>query len=131
MEPWDGPAAVAFTDGRADRRDARPQRPAPRPLAGDQGRLGRSSARRPACSTSRPANIARKGRLAPGKLFLVDLEQGRIVPDERDQGARSRTASRTATGTAQGVVHLDDLPERDAAASPRAEPLRARQRAFG
>ena len=40
MEPWDGPAAVAFTDGRVDRRDARPQRPAPRALPGDARRPG-------------------------------------------------------------------------------------------
>ena len=38
MEPWDGPAAIAFTDGRIDRRHSRPQRPAPRPLHRHQGR---------------------------------------------------------------------------------------------
>ena len=64
------------------RRDARPQRPAPRPLVRDRRTATSSSAPRPACSASSPANVKRLGRLAPGKLFLVDLEQGRIVEDE-------------------------------------------------
>ena len=82
MEPWDGPAAVCFTNGRVvgatlDRNGLRPG-----PLGRDQGRLrhprlGGRHARR-----SGPSNVKRLGRLQPGKLFLVDLEQGRIVEDE-------------------------------------------------
>ena len=51
MEPWDGPAAVAFTDGRVDRRHARPQRAAPRPLGRDERRLRRARLGDRACST--------------------------------------------------------------------------------
>ena len=81
MEAWDGPAAVSFTDGRVigstlDRNGLRPGRWLETRdgwvvLASETGVL------------DIPAeNILRKGRLQPGKLFLVDLEQGRIVPDE-------------------------------------------------
>ena len=52
-----------------DRRDARPQRPAPRPLAGDQGRLGRARAPRPACSTSRPRTSLAQGPPAAGQAL--------------------------------------------------------------
>ena len=82
MEPWDGPAAIAFTDGTRDRRDARPQRAASRPLARDDRRLGRARLRGRRARRRRRTHVLRKGRLQPGKLFLVDLAQGRIVPDE-------------------------------------------------
>ena len=81
MEAWDGPAAIAFTDGRVvgatlDRNGLRP-----RPLVRDRRRLGGAclGGRR---ADGRAANVPRKGGLQPGKLFLVDLAQGRIVPDE-------------------------------------------------
>ena len=82
MEPWDGPASIAFTDGRLHRRGARSQRPAPVALLRDQGRPGRSWRPRPACSTCPPTTSCTKGRLQPGRMFLVDTEQGRIVDDE-------------------------------------------------
>src|SRR4051794_1227192 len=85
MEPWDGPAAVAFTDGRIigatlDRNGLRPGRWIETKdgwviVGSEAGMLEEP-----------PENVARKGRLAPGKLFLVDLEQGRIVPDEEVKG---------------------------------------------
>src|SRR5215210_7883017 len=55
------------------------------------------------------SNVVRKGRLAPGKLFLVDLEAGRIVPDE---DVKREVATRRPYGEwyRKGVVHLDDLP---------------------
>ena len=82
MEPWDGPAAVCLHRRPRRRRDAGPQRPAPRALGRDQGRLrhprlGDRDAQRRARRTS-----SASGRLQPGKIFLVDLEQGRIVEDE-------------------------------------------------
>ena len=97
-----------------DRRDARPQRPAPRPLAGDQGRLGRAR-----LGDRRDRRAARerlrKGRLQPGKLFLVDLERGRIVDDGE---VKREVASPQPYGEwfEQGIVHLADLPEREPAA---------------
>ena len=69
-------------------------------------------------------NVKRKGRLQPGKLFLVDLERGRDRGRRRGQ-ARGRDArSRTASGSEDGVVHLADLPEPRAARDAPTEPLR-------
>jgi glutamate synthase (NADPH) large chain len=128
MEPWDGPAAIVFTDGRVigatlDRNGLRPGRWLETRdgwvvLASETGVL-----------EERPENVLRKGRLQPGKLFLVDLEAGRIVPDEEVKHA---VASRRpyAAWHRQEVVHLDDLPERPPPPAPR-EPLRLRQLAFG
>ena len=94
MEAWDGPAAIAFTDGRVigatlDRNGLRPGRWLETKdgwvvLASETGVL------------DEPAeNILRKGRLQPGKLFLVDLDRGRIVGDEeikREVATRRRYA---------------------------------------
>src|SRR3712207_4946648 len=84
MEPWDGPAAVCFTDGRVigatlDRNGLRPGRWTQTKdgmvvLGSEAGLLGIP-----------PERIERLGRLQPGKLFLVDLEQGRIVEDDEVQ----------------------------------------------
>ena len=128
MEPWDGPAAVAFTDGRVlgatlDRNGLRPGRWQVTEdglvvLASETGVLD-----------AEPAKVIRKGRLQPGKIFLVDLEQGRIVPDEEIK-------REIAEGRPYGEwyrkhsVHLDDLPE----VAPKeiaADPLHTRQLLFG
>ena len=81
MEPWDGPAAVAFTNGRVvgatlDRNGLRPGRWVETKdgyvvLGSETGML-----------SVRPENVKRLGRLQPGKIFLVDLVEGRIVEDE-------------------------------------------------
>ena len=113
-----------------DRRDARPQRPAARPLAARRRTAGSSSRPRPACSTSRPRTSLRKGRLQPGKIFLVDLDAAAASSRTRRSSARSRRGSRTASGSSRACVHLDDLPERPPRV-PRVEPLRSRQLAFG
>ncbi len=80
MEPWDGPASVAFTDGHCigavlDRNGLRPSRYYVTKddlviMASEVGVLEID-----------PANIARKGRLQPGRMFLVDFQQGRIIDD--------------------------------------------------
>ena len=128
MEPWDGPAAVVFTDGRIagavlDRNGLRPGRWVQDTdgyvvLASETGVM-----------TVAPEHIQRKGRLAPGKVFLIDLEEGRIVGDEE---VKRRVARRKpyAEWYERSVVHIDDLPERDPRA-PRIEPLRSKQLAFG
>jgi len=81
MEPWDGPASIAFTDGRyigavLDRNGLRPSRfyvthDDVVVMASEAGVLPMD-----------PAKVKRKGRLQPGKKFLVDFEQGRIIADE-------------------------------------------------
>ncbi len=127
-EPWDGPASISFTDGTVigatlDRNGLRPGRWLETKdgwvvLASEAGVLEEP-----------PENVLRKGRLQPGKLFLVDLERGRIVDDAE---VKSEIAGRQpyAEWFERGVVHLSDLPER-APRVPRDEPLRSRQLAFG
>jgi len=128
MEPWDGPAAVAFTDGRAigatlDRNGLRPGRWLETKdgwvvLGSETGVLDEPA-----------ANVVRKGRLQPGKLFLVDLERGRIVEDGE---VKREVAGRKPYGEwyERGVTHLDDLPAREPAHG-QDQPLRALQRTFG
>src|ERR1700693_354009 len=81
MEPWDGPAAVVFTDGRVagavlDRNGLRPGRW----IQDTEGYVVLAS--ETGVTTVAPEHVQRKGRLSPGKLFLLDLEEGRIVEDE-------------------------------------------------
>ncbi len=128
MEPWDGPAAVAFTDGRVigatlDRNGLRPGRW----LETKDGWvvLGSETG-----VMDEPAeNILRKGRLQPGKLFLVDLASGRIVADEEVKREVS-TQAPYGEWFEDGIVHLGDLPEREPAYGSPA-PIRERQLAFG
>ena len=122
MEAWDGPAAIAFTDGRVigatlDRNGLRPGRWLETGdgwviLASETGVLEEP-----------PENVVRKGRLQPGKLFLVDVENGRIVPDEE---VKRTVASRRpyAEWYRSEVVRLDDLPARPCL-DPPAQPLRS------
>jgi glutamate synthase domain-containing protein 2/glutamate synthase domain-containing protein 1/glutamate synthase domain-containing protein 3 len=128
MEPWDGPAAVAFTDGRVigatlDRNGLRPGRW----LETEDGWVVMAS--ETGVLDEPPENVKRKGRLEPGKLFLVDLDKGRIVPDVE---AKTEVAARQpyAQWLAEGSVHFADLPER---AEPTVStlPLWRRQAAFG
>jgi glutamate synthase (NADPH) large chain len=128
IEPWDGPAAVVFTDGRLagavlDRNGLRPGRW----IQDTEGYVVLAS--ETGVMTVAPEHIQRKGRLAPGKLFLVDLEEGRIVEDEE---VKRRVARRKPYGEwyERSVVHIDDLPEREPRA-PRIERLRSKQLAFG
>jgi glutamate synthase domain-containing protein 2/glutamate synthase domain-containing protein 1/glutamate synthase domain-containing protein 3 len=128
MEPWDGPAAVVFTDGRLagavlDRNGLRPGRW----IQDTEGYVVLAS--ETGVMTVAPEHVQRKGRLAPGKLFLVDLREGRIV---EDMEVKRRVARRKPYGEwyEQSVVHIDDLPEREPRA-PRIEPLRSKQLAFG
>ena len=128
MEPWDGPAAVAFTDGRVvgatlDRNGLRPGRWVETTdghvvLGSESGLLDIP-----------PEQIRRLGRLQPGKLFMVDLEQGRIVEDEE---VKREIATRRPYGEwyARNAVSFSELePSEQVTISD--QPLHARQRAFG
>ncbi len=128
MEPWDGPAAVVFTDGRIagavlDRNGLRPGRW----IQDADGYVVLAS--EAGVMTVAPEHVQRKGRLAPGKLFLVDLEAGRIVEDEE---VKRTIALRKPYGEwyRKSVVHISDLPDREPR-TPRIEPLRSKQLAFG
>ncbi|UOZ06839.1 glutamate synthase large subunit [Amycolatopsis sp. WQ 127309] len=128
MEPWDGPALVAFTDGSQigavlDRNGLRPGRY----WVTDDGLVVLAS--EVGVLDIDPATIVRKGRLEPGRMFLVDTEAGRIVEDEEIKGELA-TAHPYDEWVEAGLLHLDELPERD-----REVPLHAtlvrRQQAFG
>ena len=128
MEPWDGPAAVAFTDGRVigatlDRNGLRPGRW----LETEDGWVVLGS--EAGVMDEPAANVKRKGRLQPGKLFLVDLERGLIV-DDGDVKREVAGAKPYKQWFDEGIVHLADLPPAPPLPKPE-EPLHERQRAFG
>jgi glutamate synthase domain-containing protein 2/glutamate synthase domain-containing protein 1/glutamate synthase domain-containing protein 3 len=129
MEPWDGPAAIAFTDGRVigatlDRNGLRPGRYVVTHddlvvMASEAGVL------------DIPAQqIKRKGRLQPGKMFLVDTVEGRIVSDKE---IKQKLSSRQpyAQWVKENQITMDQLPEPARMHNPDAETLLRRQRAFG
>src|SRR5215471_16529586 len=81
MEPWDGPASITFTDGKCigavlDRNGLRPSRYY---LTKDDRVIMASEV---GVVPINPANVKAKGRLEPGRMFLIDFERGRLVPDE-------------------------------------------------
>jgi glutamate synthase (NADPH) large chain len=128
VEPWDGPAAVAFSDGRVigatlDRNGLRPGRW----LTTKDGWVVLAS--EAGVFKVAPDQVQAKGRLLPGKLFLVDLERDLIVPDAE---VKRELAARRPYGQwlQERVVHIGDLPEKSPRV-PRVEPLRAKQLAFG
>jgi len=128
MEPWDGPASIAFTDGTVigavlDRNGLRPSRfwvtdDGLVVMASEVGVLDIPSSR-----------IVRKGRLQPGRMFLVDTSQGRIVEDDE---IKHQLASEHpyAEWLHAGLVHLDDLPPRFYL-TPTHSSLTTQQRTFG
>src|ERR1700685_4310749 len=129
MEPWDGPAAVAFTDGRVigatlDRNGLRPGRYV---VTQDDVVVMASEA---GVLEVPPEQIKRKGRLQPGKMFLVDTVEGRIVSDRE---IKQKLASRQpyAQWVKENQITIDELPEPSRMHFPDAETLLRRQRAFG
>jgi len=129
MEPWDGPAAIAFTDGRQmgailDRNGLRPSRYY---ITHDDLVIIASEA---GVLDIPPDRIREKGRLQPGHMFLVDTEQGRIISDEeiKQQLAAERPYQEWIK---QHLVKLEDLPAAPAVPPPDHATLLHRQIAFG
>src|SRR6202050_4880639 len=129
MEPWDGPAAIAFTDGRVigatlDRNGLRPGRYV---VTHDDLVVMASEA---GVLEIAPEQVKRKGRLQPGKMFLVDTVEGRIVSDRE---IKQKLASRQpyAQWVKENQITIDQLPEPSRMHFPDAETLLRRQRAFG
>jgi len=129
MEPWDGPAAIAFTDGRIigavlDRNGLRPGRYV---VTNDDTVIMASEA---GVLDIAPEQVKVKGRLQPGKMFLVDTVEGRIVPDKE---IKHRLASRQpyAEWLKENQITIDQLPAPTRMHHPDAETLLRRQRAFG
>jgi len=129
MEPWDGPAAIAFTDGRQmgavlDRNGLRPSRY----YVTKDGLVIMASE---AGVLEIPAeNILRKGRLQPGHMFLVDTEEGRIIEDEEIK-RKIVAAQPYRQWLDEHLVHLDDLPAAPEVPLPDHRTLLQRQIAFG
>ena len=128
MEPWDGPAAMAFTDGRQigatlDRNGLRPARF----IVTDDDYVVMASEVGVLDIPER--KIVKKWRLQPGKMLLVDTEQGRIIDD--DELKRSLATARPYRDwISRSRIALDALPE-PASPPPPAVPLLDRQQAFG
>ncbi|WP_373562877.1 glutamate synthase large subunit [Nocardioides campestrisoli] len=128
MEPWDGPACVVFTDGAQigavlDRNGLRPSRywvteDGLVVLASEVGVLDLD-----------PATVVRKGRLKPGRMFLVDTEEHRIIEDEE---VKAQLASEQPYDEwlHAGLINLDDIPEREHVVHTHASVTR-RQQVFG
>jgi glutamate synthase (NADPH/NADH) large chain len=129
MEPWDGPAAIAFTDGRhigatLDRNGLRPARFF---VTSDDLLVMSSEAGVVEFPEDR---IVRKWRLEPGKMLLVDLEKGRIIDDsELKQDIAAARPYQAWLDETQ--IHLETLPEEVAPMAPPAPVLLDRQQAFG
>ena len=128
MEPWDGPACVTFTDGTMvgavlDRNGLRPGRYWVTQdglviLASEVGVLDLD-----------PATVVRKGRLQPGRIFLADTGSHRLLEDA-DVKATLAAEHPYGEWLHAGLMHLDDLPDRDRAL-PGSGELTTRQRASG
>ncbi len=129
MEPWDGPAAIAFTDGRMigatlDRNGLRPARYL---ITKDDLVVMASEA---GVLPFAPEDIKLKGRLQPGKMFLVDTVEGRIISDKE---IKKRLSSRQPYGQwiADSQIKLEHLPEPSRVIGSDQESIVCRQRAFG
>ncbi|MGB6452346.1 MAG: glutamate synthase central domain-containing protein, partial [Steroidobacteraceae bacterium] len=129
MEPWDGPASIAFTDGKKigavlDRNGLRPSRYY---VTRDDLVIMASEA---GVLEVPPERIVRKGRLQPGRMFLVDTEEGRIVEDEE---IKAQVASERPyrLWLDEHLLALKDLPPAPEVPAPDHETLLQRQVAFG
>jgi glutamate synthase domain-containing protein 2/glutamate synthase domain-containing protein 1/glutamate synthase domain-containing protein 3 len=129
MEPWDGPASIAFTDGKKigavlDRNGLRPSRYY---VTKDDFVIMASEA---GVLPVEPERVAHKGRLQPGRMFLVDTEQGRIVADEelKNHFAREHPYQQWLD---QHHVLLENLPDLGFRTEPGHQTVLQRQQAFG
>ncbi len=131
IEPWDGPASIAFTDGTQmgavlDRNGLRPGRYYVTKddlvvMASEAGVLDIP-----------PEDVVRKGRLEPGKMFLVDTKAGRIVPDEEIK-QQITSAKPYQKWLDENLVELEQLPDapEEAMVKADADTVTQRQIAFG
>ena len=129
MEPWDGPASIAFTDGIRigavlDRNGLRPSRYYVTRdglviMASEVGVLDIP-----------PEDVVQKGRLQPGRMFLVDLQEGRIIADDE---IKTKIAKEKpyAEWLEDNSVFLEDLPEAPSPHEADHETVLLRQQAFG
>jgi glutamate synthase domain-containing protein 2/glutamate synthase domain-containing protein 1/glutamate synthase domain-containing protein 3 len=129
LEPWDGPAAITFTDGEIigavlDRNGLRPSRYYVTKddvviMASEVGVL-----------EIEPSEVVQKGRLQPGKMFLIDTREGRIIPDEEIKH-KIATELPYQVWLKQNLLHINDLPPPPFVHEVVHETVVQRQRAFG
>jgi glutamate synthase (NADPH/NADH) large chain len=129
MEPWDGPAAMSISDGRyvvatLDRNGLRPARYVVTKeghviLASESGVLDIPE-----------EDVVERWRLQPGRMLLIDLEQGRIISDDEIKKTLA-TSNPYAEWLARTQIVLEDLPETNPLAPKTSESLLDRQQAFG
>lgn len=129
MEPWDGPATISFTDGRfigsvLDRNGLRPSRYWVTKderviMASETGALD-----------IEPKNILKKGRLQPGKIFLVDTQEGRIIEDSeiKDTVIHKKPYKKWLE---ENLINIEDLPQPVELPSFDEETLIKQKKAFG
>ena len=129
MEPWDGPAAMGFTDGTViggvlDRNGLRPARYYVTTddrviMASEVGVVNENA-----------ENIRAKGRLEPGKMLLIDTEEQRIISDEEIK-QRVATELPYDEWVKEHVIHLSEITQADESDIPKVEDLFKKQQAFG
>ena len=129
MEPWDGPASIPFTDGKyigalLDRNGLRPSRY----TVTKDGYVIMSS--ETGVVDIAPENIATHGRLEPGKMFLVDMEEGRIINDKevKDKIVSKRPYRKWLQ---KNLLHLADIPYTGNMTPEETTPFEVRRRLFG
>ena len=129
MEPWDGPASIAFTDGKVigtclDRNGLRPSRYY---VTKDDLVIMASEA---GVLPIEPERVSHKGRLQPGRMFLVDTAQGRIIADE-ELKKKFADEHPYQLWLDQNHVLLENLPEPPHVDEPGHQTVLERQQAFG
>jgi glutamate synthase (ferredoxin) len=130
MEPWDGPASITFSDGHQigavlDRNGLRPSRYYVTEddfviMASEVGVIPDLD----------PLKVIRKGRLQPGRMFLVDMKEGRIIPDDEIK-ARYYNAQPYGKYLSDNRVRIEELPEPSSVAGIEEDRILERQLAFG
>ncbi|GHB99681.1 glutamate synthase large subunit [Cerasicoccus arenae] len=130
MEPWDGPASITFSDGTMigaslDRNGLRPSRYYVTTddlviMASEVGVIPDLD----------PLTVIKKGRLQPGRMFVVNMKEGRIVPDEEVK-ERVYNAKPYEKWLAENRIQIDELPEPKAPKSAVTDGILTRQHAFG
>ncbi len=130
MEPWDGPASIVFTDGRyvggsLDRNGLRPSR-----YCVTDDDLVVMGSETGVVSGIKPANVRIKGRLQPGRMFLVDMQEGRII---RDEEIKEIVSKRKPYGDwlKEHLIDLADLPAAPSTLETDPDSLLHQLRAFG
>mgnify|MGYP001251661807 FL=1 len=129
MEPWDGPASIVFTDGNyigavLDRNGLRPSRYYVTKddkviMASEVGVL-----------PVEPSNVLMKGRLQPGKMFLIDFEEGKMVPDEEIK-EKIYKAKPFKKWVKDQVVPLEEITNEETSNPEPSQDLISRMKAFG